>query len=95
VTDEHALPSMGDEAIGIITPLIYSEVLDNPANKKFVKSFRDKAKKAASYYSEGTYTGIRWIVEAIKKTNGDVEKQGELAESLEAGLNSMTSRGDR
>lgn len=82
VTDEHALPSMGDEAIGIITPLIYSEVLDNPANKKFVKGFREKAKKAASYYSEGTYTGARWIVEAIKKTNGDVENRANLLKAL-------------
>jgi len=31
-----------------------------------VKAYREKAKKAASYYSEGTYTGARWIVEAIK-----------------------------
>jgi branched-chain amino acid transport system substrate-binding protein len=82
VTDEHALPSMGDEAIGIITPLHYSEVLDNPANKKFVKAFREKAKKAASYYSEGTYTGTRWIVEAIKAVNGDVEDRGKLMEAL-------------
>jgi branched-chain amino acid transport system substrate-binding protein len=82
VTDEHALPSMGDEAIGIITPLIYSEVLDNPANKKFVKAFRDKAKKAASYYSEGTYTGARWIVEAIKKIDGDVENRAKLLAAL-------------
>ncbi|TSA45957.1 MAG: ABC transporter substrate-binding protein [Deltaproteobacteria bacterium] len=82
VTDEHALPSMGDEAIGIITPLIYSEVLDNAANKKFVKGFRAKAKKAASYYSEGTYSGARWIVEAIKKVNGDVENRPNLLAAL-------------
>ncbi len=82
LTDEHALPSMGDEAIGIITPLHYSEALDNSANKKFVKGFRDKAKKAASYYSEGTYTGARWIVEAIKAVNGDVENRGKLLEAL-------------
>jgi branched-chain amino acid transport system substrate-binding protein len=82
VTDEHALPSMGDEVIGVITPLHYSEVLDNPANKKFVKAFREKAKKAASYYSEGTYTGARWIVEAIKAINGDVENKGKLMEAL-------------
>ncbi len=82
VTDEHALPSMGDDAIGIITPLHYSEVLDNPANKKFVKGFRDKAKKAASYYSEGTYTGARWIMEAIKAINGDVENRAKLMEAL-------------
>lgn len=81
-TDEHALPSMGDEALDIITPLHYSEVLDNPANKKFVKAFREKAKKAASYYSEGTYTGARWIVEAIKAINGDVENRGKLNAAL-------------
>jgi branched-chain amino acid transport system substrate-binding protein len=82
LTDEHALPSMGDEAIGIITPLIYSEVLDNAANKKFVKGFRAKAKKAASYYSEGTYSGMRWIVEAIKAVNGDVENRAKLMAAL-------------
>jgi branched-chain amino acid transport system substrate-binding protein len=81
-TDEHVLPSMGDEAIGIITALHYSEALDNPANKKFVKAFREKAKKAASYYSEGTYTGARWIVEAIKAIKGDVENRGKLLEAL-------------
>ena len=81
-TDEHALPSMGDEALGIITALHYSEALDNPANKKFVKAFREKAKKAASYYSEGTYTGSRWIVEAIKAVNGDVENRPKFMEAL-------------
>ena len=81
-TDEHVLPSMGDEAIGIMTPLHYSEALDNPANKKFVKAFREKAKKAASYFSEGTYTGCRWIVEAIKAVKGDVENRARLLEAL-------------
>lgn len=81
-TDEHALPSMGDEALDIITPLHYSEVLDNPANRRFVKAFREKAKKAASYYSEGTYTGARWIVEAIKAIDGDVENRTKLMAAL-------------
>jgi branched-chain amino acid transport system substrate-binding protein len=81
-TDEHALPSMGDEAIGVITSLHYSEALDNPANKKFVKAYREKAKKSASYYSEGTYTGVRWIVEAIKAINGDVENRPKFMEAL-------------
>lgn len=82
VTDEHALPSMGDEALGIITALHYSEALDNPTNKKFVKAFREKAKKAASYYSEGGYTAARWIVEAIKAVNGDVENREKFIKAL-------------
>ncbi len=81
-TDEHVLPSMGDEALGIITALHYSEALDNPANKKFVKAFREKAKKAASYYSENCYTGTRWIIEAIKAINGDVENRPKFLEAL-------------
>ena len=81
-TDEHALPSMGDEALDFITALHYSEALDTPANKKYVKAFREKAKKAASYFSENSYTGARWIVEAIKAVNGDVENRGRLMEAL-------------
>jgi len=81
-TDEHALPSMGDEALGFITALHYSEALDNPANKKFVKAYRGKAKKAASYYSEALYTGGRWIVEAIKSIKGDVENAAKFLEAL-------------
>ena len=81
-TDAHALPQMGYEAIGVITTLHYSEALDNPANKKFVKAYREKAKKAASYYSEGTYTGAKWIVEAIKAVNGDVENRPKFMEAL-------------
>ncbi|MBM4276358.1 MAG: ABC transporter substrate-binding protein [Deltaproteobacteria bacterium] len=81
-TDEHALPSMGDEALGIISALHYSGALDNSANKRFVKAFREKAKKAASYYSEGTYTGARWIVEAIKAIGGDVENKHKFMDAL-------------
>jgi branched-chain amino acid transport system substrate-binding protein len=82
ITDEHVLPSMGDEALGIITALHYSEAIDSPSNRKFVKGFREKAKKAGSYYSEGTYTGGRWIVEAIKAINGDVENRAKFLDAL-------------
>jgi branched-chain amino acid transport system substrate-binding protein len=47
-----------------------------------VKAYREKAKKAASYYSEGMYTGARWIVEAIKAVNGDVENKVKLFDAL-------------
>ena len=34
-TDEHVLPFMGDEAIGVVTSLHYSAAIDSPANRKF------------------------------------------------------------
>src|SRR5438128_1734922 len=44
-TDESVLPQMGDEAIGTITPLHYSQALDNLANQRFAKAFEAKAGK--------------------------------------------------
>ena len=56
-TDESVLPQMGDEVIGYYGALHYSAAIDNPANKKFVKTYREKAKKVPSYFSETCYTG--------------------------------------
>src|SRR5262245_37747391 len=44
-TDEHVLPFMGDEAIGVITALHYSAVLDTPANRWFAPKYRARFKK--------------------------------------------------
>ena len=82
LTDEHFLPSMGDEAVGVITALHYSEALDNPANKRFREAFLKKAGKIASYYSANAYDAGRWIVEAIKAVNGNVEDRDALLAAL-------------
>src|SRR5207342_2368862 len=47
-TDESVLPSMGDEALGVISALHYSQALDLPANQKFAKAFETKAGKMVS-----------------------------------------------
>jgi len=71
--DEALLPQMGDEALGVMTPLIYSAALDTPANRKFVKEYRAKFGKVPSYFSETNYTSGRWIHEAVKAVGGKVE----------------------
>jgi branched-chain amino acid transport system substrate-binding protein len=81
-TDESVLPQMGDEAIGVITALHYSQAIDTPANQKFAKAFEAKAGKIASYYSEATYTNARWIAEAIKLAAGKVEDRDALLAAL-------------
>ena len=82
ITDETVLPQMGDEAIGVITALHYSQALDNATNQKFNKSFEAAAGKIASYYSEATYTNARWIVEAVKAVNGKVEDRDAFLTAL-------------
>ncbi|HEV8436599.1 MAG TPA: ABC transporter substrate-binding protein [Methylomirabilota bacterium] len=81
-TDESVLPQMGDEALGAITALHYSAAIATPQNQKFAKAFEARAGKSASYYSEATYTGTRWIVEAIKAVGGRVEDRDQLLAAL-------------
>lgn len=80
--DEFVLPSLGDEAIGGITPLMYSAALDTPINKRFVKEYRAKYGKVPSYYSEVCYTTGRWIEEAAKAIDGDLENRDKFLAAL-------------
>jgi branched-chain amino acid transport system substrate-binding protein len=80
--DEFVLPSLGDEAIGGITPLIYSAALDTPANSRFVKAYRAKYGKVPSYFSETCYTSGRWINEAAQAVGGNVEDREPFLEAL-------------
>src|SRR5438132_14353803 len=68
--DESFLPAMGDEALGIVSPLIYSAALDTPENRRFVKEYRTRFGKVPSYFSETNYTSGRWINEAVKSLGG-------------------------
>jgi len=68
--DEFVLPSMGDEVVGHVSPLMYSAALDTPKNAAFVKAYRTKFNKVPSYYSETDYTTAEWIDEVMKKTGG-------------------------
>lgn len=81
-TDESVLPQMGDESLGAITALHYSAALDTPQNQKFAKAFEAKAGKIPSYYSEACYTGVRWIVDAVKAVGGKVEDREALLAAL-------------
>jgi branched-chain amino acid transport system substrate-binding protein len=68
--DEFALPAMGDEVIGHVSPLQYSAAIDTPQNAAFVKKYREKYGKVPSYFSETNYTTAQMIHEVMKKTGG-------------------------
>jgi len=93
LTDESVLPSMGDEALGIITALHYSAALDTPVNKEFVKLYREKIGKVPSYYSEACYTGMRWIDQAIASLKGDVKTPEKVLKALQSVQLADTPRG--
>ena len=82
LTDENILKAMGDEAVGVITSLIYSAALDSPANKKFAASYEKRYNRTTSLYSAEGYTGARFYYEALKAVNGDVEDKEKFLAAL-------------
>jgi branched-chain amino acid transport system substrate-binding protein len=81
-TDEHILPFMGDEALGVVTALHYSAAVDTPANRKFAAAYRARYRKVPSYYSESMYTAGKWLVQAIDALQGQVEDPAALLDAL-------------
>jgi branched-chain amino acid transport system substrate-binding protein len=81
-TDEHVLPFMGDEALGVITALHYSAVLDTPANRTFAAAYRARYHKVPSYYSESMYSGAKWFAAAAAAVHGHVEDSAAFLQAL-------------
>jgi branched-chain amino acid transport system substrate-binding protein len=82
LTDESVLPSMGDEAVGVVSALHYSEALDSPANKRFKAAYEKIAGRIPSYYSASCYSTARWIVEGLKAVGGDAENKDRYLAAL-------------
>jgi branched-chain amino acid transport system substrate-binding protein len=80
--DEHVLPQLGDESIGVISAHHYSAVLDTPANRRFRAAFEKAYTRTPSFYSENCYTGARIISEAVKAIGGRVEDRAALMAAL-------------
>src|SRR5438445_543901 len=72
-TDESALRSMGDEAIGIVTSLIWAPTLPTPANQTFMKLAEAKGKNPPAYFTAVMYSAGRWISAAANALEGQVE----------------------
>ncbi|MGB9867095.1 MAG: ABC transporter substrate-binding protein [Bacillota bacterium] len=70
LTDEHALFSMGDEAVGIMTALHYSPTLSYPETKRLVEQFSKKTGRIPSYYVDGSYTAMAFLEAGLKGAGG-------------------------
>jgi branched-chain amino acid transport system substrate-binding protein len=79
LAEEHALKSMGDNALGIITVWNYNFGLDNPKNKEFVAAYNKAYGRNPDFFSLGGYDGMHLIYAALKKTNGDASGQALIA----------------
>jgi branched-chain amino acid transport system substrate-binding protein len=75
VTDDQALKSMGDVALGIITAFHYDPNHQSAMNKKFVTDYNADYGRNPDFFSMGGWDGMHAIYETLKKTNGDTDAE--------------------
>jgi branched-chain amino acid transport system substrate-binding protein len=82
-TDEHVLRTMtGDEALGVMASVAWTDALDTPANRAFVKLVEGKLGKTPAFFHLAMYSAARWIAEAAKTTGGAVEDREKFAAAI-------------
>ena len=73
ITDEHALASMGDVAVGIVTAGHYDYYHHSKLNEEFVKAYNAEFGRNPDFFSVGGYDGMRLIDLALQKSGGKTD----------------------
>ena len=79
LTDDGALKSMGDVALGFVTVTNYDYAHDSRMNRDFVKAYDDAYKRNPDIFSIGGYDGMHLIYETLKKTKGNTDAEAMIA----------------
>jgi branched-chain amino acid transport system substrate-binding protein len=91
LTDEPALKSMGDTALGIITSAHYDYNLNTQRNKEFVAAFNAMHKRNPDFFAVQGYDGMHLIYETLKKTAGKTD--GDTLIGAAKGMSWTSARG--
>ena len=79
IADEHALASMGDIALGIITAAHYDYNHKSKLNEEFVKAYNEEYKRNPDFFSVGAYDGMHLIDFALQKSGGKTDGEALIA----------------
>ena len=80
ITDDSALKSAGDSALGVLTAYHYDHTHDSAMNREFVKAFRPISGGVnPNLLAVGGYDGMHLIYEVLKKTNGSADGETFIA----------------
>ncbi len=91
IADEHALKSLGDGAIGIITAAHYDYNFKSKMNQDFVKAYNAANHRNPDFFSVGGYDGMHLIYAALAKTKGNTD--GEALVDAAKGMKWESPRG--
>ena len=73
LTDDEALPNMGDAMIGAVTAHFYSAAHASALNAAFTDAYRKETKDGPNFMAVSGYDGMHAIYEALKKTAGSTD----------------------
>ena len=70
LTDDEALPNMGDAMLGAVTAHFYSAAHPSELNKTFAEAYQKAYGSRPNFMAVSGYDGMHAIYEALKKTGG-------------------------
>jgi branched-chain amino acid transport system substrate-binding protein len=73
VTDDAALPDMGDAMLGVVTAHFYSADHPSALNRMFTSEYRKQNAARANFMAVSGYDGMHLIYEGLKKTGGSAD----------------------
>jgi branched-chain amino acid transport system substrate-binding protein len=79
VTDDTALKTLGDAALGIITAFHYDPTHKSAKNEAFVKAYNAEYNRNPDLFSIGGWDGIQLIYDVLKKTGGKTDAEALIA----------------
>ena len=92
LTEEDVLDSVGDNALGIVNSLQYSEAHPSPENKAYVQAYyKAYPKDRPNYMSVSGYDGMQLIAKTLEKTGGDAN--GDKFMAAARGMSWISPRG--
>jgi len=93
LTDDHVLPAMGDNTLGVITTFHYSAVHKSPENDAFLKSFAATNPQGGrpNFMAVAAYDGMNAIYQVSNKLGGKID--GTKAMAVLKGMKINSPRG--
>jgi branched-chain amino acid transport system substrate-binding protein len=93
LTDDHVLPAMGDNTLGVITTFHYSAAHKSPENDAFLKSFASANPQGGrpNFMAVGAYDGMNAIYQVSNKLGGKID--GDKAMAVLKGMKIQSPRG--
>ncbi|MDP9095283.1 MAG: ABC transporter substrate-binding protein [Pseudomonadota bacterium] len=79
LTDQSVIRTLGDEALGIISPGHFAEGSDNPKVAAYVRLHQEKFGTIPSLYGFSMYSGAMWMYKALQTNGGRSDPASLLA----------------